>query len=55
MPPLEGVTIQIFGKDKETPIHTLVTEKDGIYNIGPLDGKIEYRCVSGDYIRNVSL
>jgi len=42
-PPLEGVTIQIFGKDKEIPIHTLVTQKDGTYNIGPLDGKIEYR------------
>jgi len=42
-PPLEGVIVQIFGKDKETPIHTLVTQKDGTYNIGPLDGKIGYR------------
>ncbi|EFN79110.1 nodal modulator 3 isoform X2 [Harpegnathos saltator] len=42
VPPLEGVTIQIFGKDKESPIHTLVTEKSGVYSVGPLDGKIEY-------------
>ncbi|XP_011332456.1 nodal modulator 3 isoform X2 [Ooceraea biroi] len=41
-PPLEGVTVQIFGKDKETPVHTLVTQKDGTYSIGPLSGKIEY-------------
>lgn len=41
-PPLEGVTIKIFGKDKASPIHTLVTQKDGTYSIGPLDGKIEY-------------
>ncbi|CAL7942843.1 unnamed protein product [Xylocopa violacea] len=41
-PPLEGVTVQIFGKDKTLPIHTLITQKDGTYNIGPLDGKIEY-------------
>ncbi|XP_012218077.1 BOS complex subunit NOMO3 isoform X2 [Linepithema humile] len=41
-PPLEDVTIQIFGKDKESPIHTLITQKDGTYSIGPLDGKIAY-------------
>ncbi|XP_072764167.1 BOS complex subunit NOMO3 isoform X2 [Anoplolepis gracilipes] len=45
-PPLEGVTIQIFGKDKESPIHTLVTQKDGTYSIGPLDGKIEYSVIA---------
>ncbi|KAG5329392.1 NOMO3 protein, partial [Acromyrmex charruanus] len=41
-PPLEGVTIRITGKNDESPIHTLVTQKDGIYSVGPLDGKIEY-------------
>ncbi|KAL6255181.1 hypothetical protein P5V15_013514 [Pogonomyrmex californicus] len=41
-PPLEGVTIRISGKDEESPIHTLVTQADGTYSIGPLDGKIEY-------------
>ncbi|XP_066603277.1 BOS complex subunit NOMO3 isoform X2 [Prorops nasuta] len=41
-PPLEGVTVQIFGVDKEFPVHTLVTQKEGTYNIGPLDGKIDY-------------
>nr|XP_003706916.1 PREDICTED: nodal modulator 3 isoform X2 [Megachile rotundata] len=41
-PALEGVTIQIFGNDKSSPIHTLVTQKDGKYNVGPLDGKIDY-------------
>lgn len=41
-PPLEGVTVQIFDSDKTIPIHTLITQKDGTYNIGPLDGKIEY-------------
>ncbi|KYQ48115.1 Nodal modulator 3 [Trachymyrmex zeteki] len=41
-PPLEGVTIRIIGKNDESPIHTLVTQKDGIYSVGPLDGKIEY-------------
>ncbi|XP_043257934.1 uncharacterized protein LOC122400490 [Colletes gigas] len=41
-PPLEGVTVQIFGNDKNTPIHTSVTEKDGAYSIGPLDGKVDY-------------
>lgn len=41
-PPLEGVTIQIFGSDKNSPIHTLVTQKDGIYSIGPLDRKVDY-------------
>lgn len=46
MPPLEGVTVQIFGKDKESPIHTLITDKDGVYSVGPLDGKIEYRYVN---------
>ncbi|XP_008559484.1 nodal modulator 3 [Microplitis demolitor] len=41
-PALEGVTIQIYGKDKSSPVHTLVTQKDGAYRIGPLDGTIEY-------------
>ncbi|XP_017891823.1 nodal modulator 3 [Ceratina calcarata] len=41
-PPLEGVTVQIFGNDKAVPIHTLITQKDGEYNVGPLDGKIKY-------------
>ncbi|KOC70780.1 Nodal modulator 2 [Habropoda laboriosa] len=41
-PPLKGVTVEIFGKDKSSPIHTLVTENDGTYAIGPLDGKIKY-------------
>ncbi|XP_029039674.2 nodal modulator 3 [Osmia bicornis bicornis] len=41
-PPLEGVTVQIYGNDKSLPIHTIVTQKDGIYSVGPLDGKIEY-------------
>ncbi|TGZ54225.1 Nodal modulator 2 [Temnothorax longispinosus] len=41
-PPLEGVTIRITGKGEESPIHTLVTQKDGTYSVGPLDGKIEY-------------
>lgn len=41
-PPLEGVTVQIFGKDKESPIHTLVTQKEGTYSVGPLDGVQEY-------------
>ncbi|XP_076247163.1 BOS complex subunit NOMO3 isoform X2 [Calliopsis andreniformis] len=41
-PPLEGVTVQIFGNDKSSPIHTLVTQKDGTYNVGPLDGKVDY-------------
>ncbi|XP_043284324.1 nodal modulator 3 isoform X2 [Venturia canescens] len=42
VPVLEGVTIRIFGKDKEVPVHTLATDKDGAYRVGPLDGKIEY-------------
>ncbi|KYM94379.1 PREDICTED: nodal modulator 3 [Cyphomyrmex costatus] len=42
-PPLEGVTIRIIRKNDESPIHTIITQKDGIYNVGPLDGKIEYR------------
>ncbi|XP_011299165.1 nodal modulator 1 [Fopius arisanus] len=41
-PALEGVTIKIFGKDKEAPVHTLVTQQDGNYRIGPLDGSVEY-------------
>ncbi|KAK1126581.1 hypothetical protein K0M31_004211 [Melipona bicolor] len=41
-PPLEGVTVQIFGNEKMEPIHTLITQKDGTYNVGPLDGKVEY-------------
>ena len=41
-PPLEGVTVQIFGSDKNSPTHTLVTQKDGTYAVGPLDGKVEY-------------
>lgn len=41
-PPLEGVTVQIFGKDKESPIHTIITQADGTYNVGPLDGKTSY-------------
>ncbi|XP_015179273.1 PREDICTED: nodal modulator 1 [Polistes dominula] len=41
-PPLEGVTVQIFGKDKESPMHTIITKKEGTYSVGPLDGKIEY-------------
>lgn len=35
--------MQIFGNDKSLPIHTIVTQKDGIYSVGPLDGKVEYR------------
>jgi len=42
---LEGVTIRIIGKDEGSPIHTLVTQKDGTYSVGPLDGKIEYTYV----------
>ncbi|XP_012278866.1 nodal modulator 3 isoform X2 [Orussus abietinus] len=41
-PPLEGVTLRIFGKDKEVPVQTLVTQKDGVYKVGPLDGKVDY-------------
>lgn len=41
-PPLEGVTVQIFGNDKTSPIHTLVTRSDGAYTVGPLDKKIDY-------------
>ncbi|XP_015587289.1 nodal modulator 2 isoform X2 [Cephus cinctus] len=41
-PPLEGVTVKIFGKDKDAPVQTLVTQKDGLYRVGPLDGKVEY-------------
>ncbi|XP_076380819.1 uncharacterized protein LOC117223312 [Megalopta genalis] len=41
-PPLEGVTVQIFGNDKTSPIHTLVTRNDGAYVVGPLDRKIDY-------------
>ncbi|XP_058808695.1 BOS complex subunit NOMO1 [Phymastichus coffea] len=41
-PPLEGITVKIFGLDKEDPIHTLVTQKDGLFKVGPLDGRIEY-------------
>ena len=35
--------MQIFGNEKTEPIHTLITQKDGTYNVGPLDGKVEYR------------
>ncbi|XP_048265268.1 uncharacterized protein LOC100649850 isoform X3 [Bombus terrestris] len=41
-PPLEGVTVKIFGNDKAVPIHTLDTQEDGTYSIGLLDGKVEY-------------
>ncbi|XP_071858725.1 BOS complex subunit NOMO3 isoform X2 [Bombus fervidus] len=41
-PPLGGATVKIFGNDKTVPIHTLDTQEDGTYNIGPLDRKIEY-------------
>ncbi|KAL0132278.1 hypothetical protein PUN28_000219 [Cardiocondyla obscurior] len=41
-PPLEGVTVRIIRKDEESSIHTLVTQKDGIYSVGPLDKKIDY-------------
>ncbi|KAJ8672759.1 hypothetical protein QAD02_004019 [Eretmocerus hayati] len=41
-PPLEGVSLKIFGTDKETPIHTYVTKQDGTFKVGPLDGKIGY-------------
>ncbi|XP_076659789.1 uncharacterized protein LOC143363051 [Halictus rubicundus] len=41
-PPLEGVTVQIFGNDKTSPIHTLITRSDGAYTVGPLDKKIDY-------------
>lgn len=50
-PVLEGVTIRIFGKDKEAPIHTLVTDKDGTYRVGPLDGKVEYTWVQRNFSR----
>lgn len=42
LPPLDGVTVKIFGKDKEVPVHTLVTQNDGGYKVGPLDGKVDY-------------
>lgn len=42
-PPLEGVTVKIFGNEKVVPIHTLDTQEDGTYRIGPLDGRVEYR------------
>ncbi|XP_063993834.1 BOS complex subunit NOMO3 [Diachasmimorpha longicaudata] len=41
-PPLEGVTIRIFGRDKGAPVHTLVTPQDGKYRVGPLDGSMDY-------------
>ncbi|XP_011500341.1 PREDICTED: nodal modulator 3 [Ceratosolen solmsi marchali] len=41
-PLLEGVAIKIFGNDKEVPIHTLVTQQDGTFKVGPLDGRIDY-------------
>jgi len=47
---LEGVTIRITGKNDESPIHTLVTQKDGIYSVGPLDGKIEYRYIGNNLL-----
>lgn len=43
VPPLEGVKIQIFGKDKTAPVQTLVTQENGVYKVGPLDGKVDYR------------
>ncbi|XP_046603692.1 nodal modulator 2 [Neodiprion virginianus] len=42
LPPLDGVKIQIFGKDKTAPVQTLVTQSDGNYRVGPLDGKVDY-------------
>ncbi|XP_012258084.2 nodal modulator 3 [Athalia rosae] len=42
VPSLEGVKIQIFGKDKSAPVQTLVTQKDGLYRVGPLGGKVDY-------------
>lgn len=45
MPPLDGVKLQIFGKDKTAPVQTLVTQEDGDYKVGPLDGKVDYRYV----------
>ncbi|KZC07453.1 Nodal modulator 3 [Dufourea novaeangliae] len=41
-PALEGVSVQIFGSDRTSPVHTLVTQKDGTYSVGPLDGKVDY-------------
>ncbi|KAF7383822.1 hypothetical protein HZH68_014579 [Vespula germanica] len=41
-PSLEGVTVQIFAKNKQSPMHTIITKKEGIYSVGPLDGRIEY-------------
>ena len=35
--------IKIFRSEKEMPDHTLATQKDGSFKIGPLDGSIEYR------------
>ncbi|KAK0090897.1 hypothetical protein PV325_000063 [Microctonus aethiopoides] len=45
-PPMEGVTVQIFGRDKGAPVHTLVTQKDGLYRVGPLDGTVEYSVIA---------
>lgn len=42
-PPLEGVTVKIFGKDSELPLQTIVTKKDGTFSVGPLDGSVEYK------------
>ncbi|OXU24420.1 hypothetical protein TSAR_002763 [Trichomalopsis sarcophagae] len=41
-PSLEGVSIKIFGEDKEVPVQTLVTGQDGVFRVGPLDSKVEY-------------
>lgn len=35
--------MKIFGNDKAVPIHTLDTQEDGTYSVGPLDGRVEYR------------
>ncbi|XP_034946758.1 nodal modulator 1 [Chelonus insularis] len=41
-PPLNDFIIRIYGKDKEIPIYTVVTQANGTYRVGPLDGKIDY-------------
>lgn len=44
-PTLEGVTIKIYGLDKESPVYTLVTKQDGKFRVGPLEGSLDYTYV----------
>ncbi|KAF7996738.1 hypothetical protein HCN44_002384 [Aphidius gifuensis] len=41
-PPMDDVTIKIFGNDKNVPVHTMITDKTGKYMIGPLSRTINY-------------